>query len=200
MRSALRTTILCTLAALTPAAAFAQAAPLTIQSAVPDVSAGTVTVAGSGFGQRPFVTLDLVPLNIQLAMDQRLIAVAPLGMMPPGSYLLTITRGTQPGDTASVEMRLGAAADSPTASAAPTASSAAGAAPAPVSGPNSALPTQADVAARVGDRTITLAEVDREWQRVDPVGYLSASRQLFDARRRIVNDLVNAELLAREAA
>ena len=109
MRSALRTTILSVLAALTPAAAFAQGAPLTIQSAVPDVSAGTVTVAGSGFGQRPFVTLDLVPLNIQLAMDQRLIAVAPLGMMPPGTYLLTITRGAQPGDTASVEVRLGAA-------------------------------------------------------------------------------------------
>ena len=50
MRSALRATILCALAALTPAVVFAQLAPLTIQSAVPDVAAGTVTVAGSGFG------------------------------------------------------------------------------------------------------------------------------------------------------
>ena len=108
MRSAFRATILCALAALMPAGSFAQVAPLTIQSAVADVGGGTVTVAGSGFGQRPFVTLDLVPLNIQLAMDQRLIAVAPLGMMPPGTYLLTVTRGAQPGDTASVEVRLGA--------------------------------------------------------------------------------------------
>jgi len=186
MKSALRATILCALAALAPAVTFAQLAPLTIQSAVPDVTAGTVTVAGSGFGQRPFVTLDLVPLNIQLAMDPRVIAVAPLGMMPPGSYLLTITRGPQPGDTASVQLQLGAVASSAGAQAP-------GGAPA-------SLPAPGDAAARVGDRTITLADVDREWQRTDPVGYLAASRQLFDARRRIVNDLVHAELLAREAA
>jgi len=184
MRSALRATILCALAALAPAVTFAQLAPLTIQSAVPDVTAGTVTVAGSGFGQRPFVTLDLVPLNIQLAMDPRVIAVAPLGMMPPGTYLLTITRGPQPGDTASVQLQLGAGAS----------------APAQAPGSPASLPAPGDAAARVGDRTITLADVDREWQRTDPVGYLAASRQLFDARRRIVNDLVHAELLAREAA
>lgn len=184
MKSALRATILCVLAALAPAVTFAQLAPLTIQSAVPDVTAGTVTVAGSGFGQRPFVTLDLVPLNIQLAMDPRVIAVAPLGMMPPGTYLLTITRGPQPGDTASVQLQLGAVA--PAGAQAP--------------GAPASLPAPGDAAARVGDRTITLADVDREWQRTDPVGYLAASRQLFDARRRIVNDLVHAELLAREAA
>lgn len=185
MRSALRATILCALAALAPAVTFAQLAPLTIQSAVPDVTAGTVTVAGSGFGQRPFVTLDLVPLNIQLAMDPRVIAVAPLGMMPPGSYLLTITRGPQPGDTASVQLQLGAVASSAGAQA---------------PGAPASLPAPGDAAARVGDRTFTLADVDREWQRTDSVGYLAASRQLFDARRRIVNDLVHAELLAREAA
>ena len=185
MRSALRATILCALAALAPAVTFAQLAPLTIQSAVPDVTAGTVTVAGSGFGQRPFVTLDLVPLNIQLAMDPRVIAVAPLGMMPPGTYLLTITRGPQPGDTASVQLQLGAVASSAGAQA---------------PGSPALLPAPGDAAARVGDRTFTLADVDREWQRTDSVGYLAASRQLFDARRRIVNDLVHAELLAREAA
>ena len=199
MRSALRATIL-SLAVLTPSLAFAQLAPLTIQSAVPDVAGGTLTVAGSGFGQRPFVTLDLVPLNIQLAMDQRVIAVAPLGMMPPGTYLLTIARGEQPGDTASVQVQLGPVAPA-TATPATAAPSPAGGAPAaPPQSATASLPAQADAAARVGDRTITLADVDREWQRVDPVGYLAASRQLFDARRRIVNDLVNAELLAREAA
>ena len=198
MTSALRATILSALVALMPSALLAQSAPLTIQSATPDIDAGTITVAGSGFGQRPFVTLDLVPLNIQLAMDQRVIAVAPLGMMPSGTFLLTITRGAQPGDTASIEVRLG-----PAGSAAGAASPASSAGPAPTAGTTpqaSALPSQADAAARVGDRVITLADVDREWQRTDPVGYLSASRQLFDARRRIVNDMVNADLLAREAA
>ena len=202
MRSALRATILCALAALAQAVTFAQLAPLTIQSAVPDVTAGTVTVAGSGFGQRPFVTLDLVPLNIQLAMDQRVIAVAPLGMMPPGTYLLTITRGSQPGDTASVQVQLGAVASVPAGSAAAAvgARSAGAVAGAQAPGSPASLPAPGDAAARVGDRTITLADVDREWQRTDPVGYLAASRQLFDARRRIVNDMVHAELLAREAA
>ncbi len=195
MRSALRTTILCAVVALTPALARAQVAPLTIQEAVPDLTAGTLTVAGTGFGQRPFVTLDLVPLNIQLAMDQRLIAVAPVGMMPRGTYLLTITRGAQPGDTASVQVQLGDVA--------PVAAGVA--APMPAAGARGAgafvpLPAPTDAAARVGDRTITLADLDREWQRTDPVGYLSTSRQLFDARRRVVHDLVNAELLAREAA
>ena len=52
----------------------------------------------------------------------------------------------------------------------------------------------------MGDRTFTMADVDREWQRTDPVGYLSASRHLYDARRRVVTDMVNNELLSREAA
>jgi protein-disulfide isomerase len=62
------------------------------------------------------------------------------------------------------------------------------------------LPAPTDTAARVGDRTITIADIDREWQRSDPVGYLSASRQLFDTRRRVLADIVNNELLSREAA
>ncbi len=204
MTSALRSTVLCALAALTPSWGFAQLAPLTIQSAVADAPAGTLTVAGSGFGQRPFVTLDLVPLNIQLAMDQRVIAVAPLGMMPPGTYLLTITRGTQPGDTASVQVQLGSVASAPAgpATAAPAPQAVGDARSAAMPAPRSAasMPSAGDAAARVGDRSITLADVDREWQRIDPVGYLVASRQLFDARRRIVNDMVHAELLTREAA
>lgn len=194
MRSAFVATIATTLCALTllaPSRALAQAPPLTVQSAVADVSAGTVTISGSGFGPRPFVTLNLVPLNVQLAMDQRVIAVAPLGMMPSGTYLLTVTRGTQAGDTASTDVQLGASPASPTPAAAP-------APPSTVASPP--LPGSSDAAARVGDRTITMADVDREWQRTDPVGYLAASRQLFDARRRIVGDLVNAELLSREAA
>lgn len=176
--------------AVAPRVARAQASPLSIQSATPDVPAGTVTIAGAGFGARPFVTLDLVPLNIQLALDQRLVAVAPLGMMPAGTYLLTVTRGPQAGDTASVEVRIGGpegGAPAPTAATA-TAASAPG------------LPSSADVVGRVGDRALTLADVDREWQRTDPEGFLIASRRLYDARRKVLTDLVNNELLSREAA
>jgi hypothetical protein len=84
MRSALRTTILCTLAALTPAAASYAAALLIIQSAVLDACAGTVTVAGSGFGQRPFVTLDRCRSTFSwpwTSAHRR----GPFGMMPPAA-------------------------------------------------------------------------------------------------------------------
>ena len=171
-------------------------APVAIAAATPDAATGTLTIAGSGFGTRPFVTLDLVPLNVSLALDQRIVAVVPVEMIPPGSFLLTVTRGQGAADTASFEMRIGAAPVTTAASQlpAPANATAAGASPA------APLAAPADVAARVGDRTITVADVDREWQRTDPSGYLAASRQLYDARRRIVTDLVNNELLAREAA
>src|SRR5437867_3581299 len=55
-------------------------------------------------------------------------------------------------------------------------------------------------AAKVGDRIITLAEVDREWQRRDPASYLGLTRQLYDNRRRVLDAMVADELLAREAA
>jgi hypothetical protein len=79
-------------------------------------------------------------------------------MIPPGAYLLTVTRGPQPGESASFEVRIG---------------------PPPVllrqpepepKPPSVAAAGTSDAAARVGDTTITLADVDREWQRTDPVG------------------------------
>ncbi len=150
-----------------------------------------------GFGPRPFVTLDLVPLNIQLALDQRIIAVVPVEMIPPGSYLLTVSRGPAPADTASLEVRIG---DAPAPSTSPSPSGSSAASPARSDSGPSPLPAPSEAAARVGDRSFTIAEVDREWQRTDPVGYLSASRHLYDARRRVVTDMVNNELLSREAA
>jgi len=57
-----------------------------------------------------------------------------------------------------------------------------------------------DPAAKVGDRIITLADVDREWQRGDPAGHLGLTRQLYDNRRRVLDAMVAEELLAREAA
>ena len=181
-------------------------APAVIVSAEADPSSGTLTIAGSGFGTRPFVTLDLVPLNLNLALDQRIIAVVPVSMIPPGSYLLTVTRGQGAGESASFDVRIGPAPDSKasTGSGAGLAPSTSNPPASPVPGgppaPGAALPGGSDAAARVGDTTITVADVDREWQRTDPVGYLAASRQLYDARRRLVTDMVNNQLLSREAA
>ncbi|MGC4084376.1 MAG: hypothetical protein QM736_20250 [Vicinamibacterales bacterium] len=180
--------------------AWSQSAPLSIASATPDVAAGTITIAGSGFGTRPFVTLDLVPLNVQLALDQRIIVVAPLGMMPAGFFLLTVSRGGQAGDTASTDVRLGSASASSTFPSPSLPSPSSAPAVGGGSAPTAAVSAPGDAAARVGDRTITVADVDREWQRVDPDGYLAVSRQLYDARRKALTDMMNAELLAREAA
>ena len=173
--------------------------PLVIDAAVTDDAAGTLTISGNGFGARPFVTLDLVPLNIQLALPQRIVAVVPVDQIPPGAYLLTVTRGQQPGETASTDVQIGP----PAAPALPAGSGGTGSSSTASTQSGTAasagLPSATDAAARVGDRTFTTADVDREWQRVDPIGYLAASRQLYDARRRIVSDMVNSELLAREA-
>lgn len=183
---------------LVPRAAHAQA-PLTIAAADPDAATGTVTIAGAGFGQKPFVTLDLVPLSIRLAMDQRIVAQVPVEMIPPGTYLLTVSRGNGATDVASVDVRLGAPAAAPAPSTAPTTQAAAPTVAAPAAASANAV-VAPNAAATVGDKVITLADVDREWQRTDPVGYLATARQQYAARRRIVSDLVNAELLSGEAA
>ena len=180
-----------------PATAQAQT-PLAIASADPDAATATLTIAGSGFGARPFVTLDLVPLSVRLAMDQRIVAQVPVEMIPPGTYLLTVSRGAGATEVASVDVRLGAPSAVTTSaagasSATATGSAAASAAPVVVS-------SAAEAAAKVGDRVISIAEVDREWQRTDPVGYLATARQQYAARRRIVTDLVNAALLSGEAS
>lgn len=217
-------TLFTVMVCLTARLLYAQGAPITIASVSPDDAAGTLTIAGSGFGTRPFVTLDLVPLNIQLALDQRIVVSVPLGMIPPGSYLLTVSRGAQAVETASTDVRIGGDAAAASAGApggaggaadsgvrGPASSATAGQTPSPVAAAaaiatatststSQGLPGGSEPAARVGDKTITTADVDREWQRADPVGYLVASRQLYSARRRIVTDLVNNELLAREAA
>lgn len=52
----------------------------------------------------------------------------------------------------------------------------------------------------VGDRVITLADVDREWRRVDPAGYATLSEQMFRVRRKVVETLIADQLLALEAA
>jgi protein-disulfide isomerase len=165
---------------------------LAIASAVPDAGGRTLTITGSNFGPRPFVTLDLVPLNVQVAVDTQIVAAAPLDVIPPGTYLLTVTRGPSARETASQRVTLGASAAKPERVPAPDIANDVLA---------TSLSTSGDQpAATVGDRVITLAEVDREWQRTEPGAYLGISREVYENRRRVVNAMVADEVLRREAS
>lgn len=187
-----RTFLLCAGVSLASAGVSAIFQPqLAVTGSVPDAGGQSVTITGVGFGPSPFVTLDLVPLTLRSATDTQIIAAVPVSMMPAGDYLLTVSRGPSPGDTGSFQLIIGAAKSQPLA--ADKGSPGARATPGP-SGDG------ADRAAQVGDRVITVAEVDREWQRTDPAGYIALSRQIYEIRRRIADTMAADELLAREAA
>lgn len=167
----------------------AQSPPLVVHQAVADRTTDTLTIDGEHFGTSPFVTLDLVPLDLRLALDARIMAVVPVDKMPPGSYLLTVSRGPDAADRASLEVTIGSPAPTPAASTAPTA---------PVT--TTLPPAAADPAALVGDRTLTVADVDRRWLETDPGSYLALMRQLHQQRRRIADEMATAALIDREAA
>lgn len=176
------------LGAATAAGAQTPQPPLAVQQAVPDRTTDTLTIDGAHFGPEPFVTLDLVPLELRLALDTRLMAAVPFDALPPGRYLLTVSRGPDAADRASLEVTLG---EVPAPAAAPSAAVASLVVP---------TPAAADAAAIVGDRTITVGDVDREWQATDPGTYLALMRQLHDHRRRVADAMATSDLLAREAA
>lgn len=169
----------------------AQGGQLAVTSAVPDTGGQSVTITGANFGPSPLVTLDLVPLSFRSATDTQIVAAVPISMMPPGDYLLTVSRGPSPAETGSFQLIIGVTKPKPLA--------------AETGGPGSramAAPSGAGAerAAQVGDRVISVAEVDREWQRTDPAGYIALSRQTYEIRRRIADTMAADELLAREAA
>lgn len=186
----------------------AETSPLVLAEARPDPQGGTLTIAGEGFGATPFVTLDLVPLVVRSATNVEIVANAPLSLMPPGDYILTVSRGSAPGDHASLDVALhgGAAGggSSPadrsgarTVQAAATGIRPTDGADTP-DGPGLAAAPDA-VAATVGNRVITVAEVDREWRRQDPGGFIALAREIHDTRWRFTDALVAEEMIAREA-
>jgi protein-disulfide isomerase len=183
--------IVCVFAALSfsIAAQQPQAPQLVITSAVPDPSGQTLTISGANFGARPLVTLDLLPVTIQFSMDSQIVAAVPVNMMPPGKYLLTVSRGSSPAESASLQVALGSV-QSARSTAAPPADA----------GDTSRLPAGSEVAAKVGDQVITVDDVDREWRRTDPAGYLGFSRQVYDTRRRMADQMVADRVIAREAS
>src|SRR5436190_16358010 len=103
------------LLAMRAAVSAGQGAPqLVITGAVADANGETVTVNGrnfgtaaGNFGPRPLVTLDLVPLDVRAVTDSAILAAAPVGRIPPGAYLLTVSRGSAPADSASLDITLG---------------------------------------------------------------------------------------------
>ena len=56
-----------------------------------------------------------------------------------------------------------------------------------------------DVAARFGDRTITVGELDDRWRATDPAAHAEVRQQLYDGRRGALDAIV-AEALIAEAA
>lgn len=177
-------------AAAVPATAQPAIAPqLAVTGTVADVNGLTIT--GVNFGTDPFVTLDLVPLTLRGAADTQISAVVPVSAMPAGEYLLTVSRGAAPSETGSFQLILGAVKPTRVEPGRR-----------PQSAQDAVKPSAAagETAVQVGDRVITLAEVDREWQRTDPAGYIALSRQIYEMRRRIADTMAADELLAREAA
>jgi L-arabinose isomerase len=63
--------------------------------------------------------------------------------------------------------------------------------------PSTALET--GVAARVGDRVITVKEVDEAWRTQDPVEHTRATQALYDGRRGTLDRLI-ADMLIEQAA
>ncbi len=169
------------------AAAQAPEPPLVVTQVAQDAATDSITISGEHFGARPFVTLDLVPLDVRLVLEASVMVAVPIDAMPPGKYLLTVSRGPLPTDRASLEILLGRV-DEPrvaTPAAAPVALQ---------------QPAAAEAAATVGDRVITVADLDREWQASDPGSYIALMRELYRQRRAMADRLVNDALLGREAA
>ena len=178
--------------------------PLVVSGARPDPQAGTLTITGAGFGQIPFVTLDLVRLAVRSATDAEIIATAPISLMPPGDYVLTVSRGSGAGQHASLDVALHGGTAAGGSSPAERSGMGTRPGPAPASGTGGTngpalAAAPGAVAATVGDRVITVADVDREWRRQDPGGFIALAREIHDTRWRFTDALVAEELIAREA-
>jgi protein-disulfide isomerase len=186
-------------------------AQLFLTGAVPDPNSAVLTISGGNFGSggifgtRPFVTLDLVPLDVNVATDSVILAGAPAGAIPPGTYLLSVSRGPTPAENASLDVTVGAIQPrrDKTTSSVQQDGKPSDAATDTSRSPSEGLPALVAgkaPAARVGDRVISVEVVDREWRHSSPSMYLRMLRQLYDARQQVLNTMVADELLAREAA
>jgi protein-disulfide isomerase len=67
------------------------------------------------------------------------------------------------------------------------------------SAPAQQVSSGSDVAARVGDRAITMQELDERWRTASPAEHAEATQKLYDGRKNALNDIV-AEMLIGTAA
>jgi protein-disulfide isomerase len=65
--------------------------------------------------------------------------------------------------------------------------------------PAPAQQSDAAVAASIGDREITIGELDERWRAEDPAAHAEATQKLYEGRRRALDAMV-AEMLVAEAA
>src|SRR5687768_7109985 len=56
-----------------------------------------------------------------------------------------------------------------------------------------------DVAAQVGDRAITVKEIDDHWRQAQPAEHAQAIQQVYDGRKQALDAMV-AEMLVEQAA
>ena len=56
-----------------------------------------------------------------------------------------------------------------------------------------------EVVARVGDHEITLLDLDRAWEGSDTSAYIRLQLQLYDTRRRVLDNLINEYLIGLQA-
>ncbi len=63
----------------------------------------------------------------------------------------------------------------------------------------SAAPSGTDVAARVGDRTVTVAELDEKWRATNAAQHAEAAQMLYDGRRAALDEIL-ADMLVGAAA
>ena len=64
---------------------------------------------------------------------------------------------------------------------------------------STAAPGESDVAAQIGDRPITVRELDDRWQQTEPGSHAQAIQQIYDGRKQALDAIV-AEMLIAEAS
>src|SRR5262249_46232539 len=72
-------------------------------------------------------------------------------------------------------------------------------APASSSGSAAAPQKSSDVVARLGDRSITLAEVDAKWRETDAAEQMKATETLYNGRRAALDAIIGDDVLERAA-
>jgi protein-disulfide isomerase len=65
---------------------------------------------------------------------------------------------------------------------------------------STAAPSDSDVAAQIGDRTITVGELDDRWQQTDPGTRSQAIQQIYDGRKNALDAIVAEILIAQASA